>query len=279
MDPTFAVLGRANADLTVRVPHRASEGRAVFGEPLVVTAGGKAFNQACAIARLGGRAALVANAGDDGWGRLLARTLAEFGVDAGRFRLLPGETTGAAVIEVTPDGESYVTFARSPGTEPTAADARGIDADVIVTQLDIPGAAVEALPRARLLIGNRVPDPSVATAFLAELDVYVVNEPEAAAVRGDAAAGTADPVEALLGLGFRSVVVTRGARGAAYGHPGGTGTVSAPAVEAVDSSGACYAFLAALAVELGRDRALPDAVAVAVEVGSRAVRQRGSLLR
>ncbi|MEV4352336.1 PfkB family carbohydrate kinase [Actinoplanes sp. NPDC049596] len=276
----IAVFGRANVDLTVRVPHRASEGRTAFGSPLVVTAGGKAFNQACAVARLGGRAALIANAGDDEWGRLLARTLTEFGVDATGFRLLPGVTTGAAIIEVTPDGESYVTFARSPSTEPRPPDAAGVRADVVVAQLDVPAAAVTALPRPRLLIGNLIPDPGLDRAFLAGLDFYVVNEHEAAAVLGTSEVDAPAAVDGLLGLGIPGVVVTAGPRGAAYGHrTGTTGTVSAPTVDAVDSSGAGDAFLAALAVELSRGHPLPDAVAAAVLVGSRAVQQRGSLLR
>ncbi|GAA0481423.1 ribokinase [Paractinoplanes deccanensis] len=279
MDKTIAVFGRANADLTVRVPHRASEGRAAFGSPLAVTPGGKAFNQACAVARLGGRAALIANAGDDEWGRMLARTLAECGVDGAGFRLLPGVPTGAAVIEVTPDGESYVTFARSPGTDPRPADAARVVADVVVAQLDVPPEAVRALPRPPLLIGNLVPDPGLDTAFLSGLDLYAVNEHEAAAVLGTSRASAAEAVDGLLALGVPAAVVTAGRRGAAYGHLGGTGTVSAPRVDAVDSSGAGDAFLAALALELSRDRPLPDAVAVAVRVGSRAVRQRGSLLR
>ncbi|MEU8818981.1 PfkB family carbohydrate kinase [Actinoplanes sp. NPDC048796] len=278
MTEQIAVLGRANADLTVRVPHRASVGRTAFGSPLAVTPGGKAFNQACAVARLGGRAALVANAGDDDWGRMLARTLAGFGVDGTGFRLLPATPTGAAIIEVTPDGESYVTFARSPETDPTAADAAGIRAETVVTQLDIPAAAVRALPRPPLLIGNLVPGPGLDRAFLATLDLYVVNEHEAAAVLDTTRVDAAEAVDGLLDLGIPAVVVTAGPRGAAYGRSTGTGTVSAPHVRAVDTSGAGDAFLAALTLALTRNRPLPDAVTAAVEVGARAVQQRGSLL-
>ncbi|WP_245923094.1 PfkB family carbohydrate kinase [Paractinoplanes atraurantiacus] len=276
MTERIAVFGRANADLTVRVPHRASQGRTAFGSPLVVTPGGKAFNQACAVARLGGRATLVANAGDDEWGRMLARTLTEFGVDSKDFRLRPGVPTGAAIIEVTPDGESYVTFARSPSTDPTPSDAARVRADVVVAQLDVAAEAVQAIPRPRLLIGNLIPSEGV---DLAALDLYVVNEHEAAAVLGTPHADAAAAVDGLLDLGIPAVVVTAGSRGASYGQRSGTGAVPAPQVKSVDSSGAGDAFLAALALDLSRGRPLPDAVAAAVLVGSRAVQQRGSLLR
>jgi ribokinase len=277
VEKRIAVVGRANADLTVRVPARASEGRTAFGSPLAVTAGGKAFNQACGIARLGGRAALVANAGDDEWGRLLARTLRDFGVDGEAFRLLPGVPTGAAIIEVTPDGEPYVTFARSPGTELRPSDVRPVRADVIVTQLDMPAEAVEALPRPPLLIGNLIPDPGLDPAFLTGLDLYVVNEHEAAAVLGTSPGGAPEAVGGLLDLGIPAVVVTAGPRGAAYGTRAGTATVPASRAEAVDTSGAGDAFLAALCLALSRGRELPDAVATAVEAGGRAIGHHGAL--
>ena len=61
------IIGRANIDLTVRLPYHPSPGarQTEFGSELVATAGGKSLNQAIAVARLGGRACLVANAGAD----------------------------------------------------------------------------------------------------------------------------------------------------------------------------------------------------------------------
>lgn len=275
---SIAFVGRANVDLTLRVPRRPGPGRAVFAPPLTPTAGGKSLNQAYAAARLGGDAALIATAGDDDWGRLLHRTLTGAGVAVDGFRLLPGVPTGAAVIEVTPDGESYVVLA--PSAELTAADVeRARPATVLVTQLDLPWEPLAALlsrPRPRTLIGNLVPHPDF---DLSTLDVFVANEHEAAAVLGEPAVPPDRAAAALRDRGIASVVVTAGPRGAAYAGKAGTGTVGAPRVTAVDTTGAGDAFLAALALHLDRDEPLADAVLAAVRVGSRAVTQLGSLLQ
>lgn len=280
MRERIAFVGRAVVDLTVRVPDRATPGRAAYGGPLVATAGGKAVNQAYAAARLGGAAALIANAGADHWGDLLTATLQRAGVDLDGFQLLPGVPTGAAIVEVTPDGESYVTLALSDGAELRAEQVREAfrrrTAGIVVAQLDLPAEALEGLPRPRLLIGSLVPRNRD---ILSTLDLFVVNVFEAAAVLGLAKADPESAAEGLRDLGIPAVVVTAGARGAAVSDSGGTRIVAAPHVEVVDTTGAGDAFLGALAVGLAGGRSLNDAVETATVAGSRAVQRRGSLYR
>lgn len=284
-DAEVAIVGRANVDLTVRIPHRPTPGRTVFTTGMATTPGGKSLNQAIAVTRLGGRASLIANAGADPWGHQLHTALVEASVDTRAFRLLPDATTAAAIIEVTPDGEPTIVLALSPATELTAADVAGAltprSAPVVVSQLDLPPAAVDGLlqaPRPDLLIGNLVPHADLDRRLLAELDMYVVNHHEAAAVLG---VETVDPLTAavrLCRLGPRAAVVTAGERGAAYCFPDGSAVVPAAVVTVVDASGAGDAFLGALALSLSRGASLSDAVAAAVQVGSRAVQYRGALL-
>lgn len=280
MQERIAFVGRAVVDLTVRVPQRATPGRAVYGGPLVATAGGKAVNQAYAAARLGGDVALVANAGADHWGDLLAATLNEAGVDLDGFQLLPGVPTGAAIIEVTPDGESYVALALSDDAELSAEDVRAAfhrrTAGIVVCQLDLPAEALDGLPPSRQRIGSLIPrNPEM----LSTLDLLVVNEFEAASIlhRGGTDARTA--AEGLRDLGIKAVVVTAGAKGAVVSDGGGTRVVEAPPVAVVDTTGAGDAFLGALAVDLAAGRPLADAVPLAILVGSQAVQHAGSLYR
>jgi ribokinase len=280
-----AVVGRANIDLTVRVPQRPSPGRTAFGTALITSPGGKSLNQAIAVAHLGGRVRLIANAGTDPWGEQLHQALRDAGVDTTSFRLVPGAPTGAAIIEVTPDGEPYIVLALSPMTDLSDRDV--IDAltrcpaGVVVSQLDLPPTAIQGLlhvPRPAVLIGNLIPHPELPPSVLTELDILVVNHHEAAVVLGDA---SADPMQAatrLRQLGPRAAVVTAGELGAAFSSPDGEGVVPATLAKVVDASGAGDAFLGALAVRLAAGTTLPDAVAFAVRVGSKAVQHPGALL-
>nr|WP_296073164.1 PfkB family carbohydrate kinase [uncultured Actinoplanes sp.] len=278
MGERIAFVGRATIDLTVRVPHRAAPGLATFGGPLVATPGGKALNQAYAAARLGGDVTLVANAGADHWGDQLTATLAEAGVDG--LRLLPGVPTSAAIIEVTPDGESYVTLALSPAAELTdhqvQENPRLRTAQIVVTQLDLAPEVVRALPTPRLLIGNLIPDdPSV----LRTLNLYVANVHEAAAVLNAPVPNATAAAEALRDLGIPAVVVTAGREGAAYSDSTGTTAVPAIPVAPVDTSGAGDAFLGALAAALATGSPLPDAVEAATRTATQAVQHPGALFR
>ncbi|MEV6695331.1 PfkB family carbohydrate kinase [Micromonospora sp. NPDC051196] len=281
VDVTF--IGRANIDLTIQVPHRARPGRTAKGSPLTVSAGGKSLNQAIAAARHGGRAALITNVGADTWGHHITATLSDAGVDVRHVRLVPDASTGAAVIEVTPDGESYVTLALSPATELTADDighaTAGLTTHAVVVQLDLPPEPVATLlihRRAPIVIGNLVPHPHLDLALLQHLDILVVNHHEAATILQTSTDDPVDAAAALRRLGPRTVIVTAGHHGAAYSHPDGSATVPAPTVHALDTTGAGDAFLGSLAVDLARNIALHDAVTTAVQAGSHTVQHVGA---
>lgn len=278
-----AFVGRANIDLTIHVPHRSRPGRTAIGSSLFASAGGKSLNQAIATARRGGRAALITNVGADAWGQQIAAALTDAGVDTRHVRLIAEAITGAAIIEVTPDGESYITLALSPATELTAHDVHhataALDTQAVVVQLDLPPEPVTTLLHRRpapVVIGNLVPHPDLDPAFLRHLDVLVVNQHEAAAILHTSTDSPLEAATALQRLGPRTVVVTAGPHGAAYTHPHGSGTVPAPTVAVVDTTGAGDAFLGSLALDLARHTPLPDAVTTAVRVGSQAVQHSGA---
>lgn len=277
-------VGRANIDIAVRVPFRPGPGQTAFGSELETTAGGKSLNQAIAVRRLGGRSALVANAGDDQWGSQLMRSLTEAGVDVTHFRLLPGAPTGAAVIEITPDGENYLVLAISPATELTADQVdlalTQAQAPVTVVQLDLPPApvvrALTASPgRRRVRIGNLAPHPDFDHSLMDQLDVLVVNQYEAAAILRAAEVHPLAAARQLRRLGARAVVVTAGPLGAAYDRAQESGMVGAAEVQVVNTTGAGDAFLGSLALDLAREAPLADAVARAARVGTEAVQRLG----
>lgn len=119
-----AVVGVANVDLVTRVPRLPGEGEAAFGTELEARPGGKGLNQAIAVAREGGRSALIAKAGDDAWGRILRHTLISNGVAASTFTLVPRGITAAVLVQVPASGDSAVTVTRTATTLHTLDDIR-----------------------------------------------------------------------------------------------------------------------------------------------------------
>jgi ribokinase len=236
------VVGSVNADLRFSVPALPRPGQTVLASSMASSPGGKGGNQAVAAARAGADVALVAALGDDGAAERLRTHLADNGVDLTGVVTVPGPS-GTAVVVVDAAAENAIVVA--PGANghlsinSPAVRAVIADADVVLLQLEIPLATVLDAARVAhtagaLVMVNASPAGAAAHELLAlseVCDVVVVNESEAAEWHW--------PVKHL--------VITRGARGVTYIGADERFDVPAPAVEAVDSTGAGDVFAGVLA--------------------------------
>lgn len=236
------VVGSVNADLQFSVRALPRPGQTVMATSMTTAPGGKGGNQAVAAARAGARVALVAALGDDAVAGQLRRHLSDNGVDLGAVGTVPGPS-GTAVVVVDAAAENTIVVSAGAnahldvGAEPVRAVIGR--ADVLLLQLEIPLPAVlDAARTARaagaLIVVNASPAGAAPHDLLAlshVADVVVVNETEAAQWHW--------PVPHL--------VITRGARGASYLGADERFDVPAPAVDAVDSTGAGDVFAGVLA--------------------------------
>jgi ribokinase len=283
------VVGSINQDFVLSVERRPEPGETVTEAQLSRGNGGKGANQAAAAALLGAGVTFLGRVGDDGFGEPLVEALADKGVDTSLIEASPHSSTGTAFITVTPDGENAITVApganRSLSAEDVddASDAIG-DARVLVAQMEVPPEvvlrAVEVAARqgTRALV-NLAPTTDVPRELLEKLDPLVVNEHEAAFLLGESVEGVDGALSAapdLLELGPSSAVITLGGEGAVFCDGESTNHLSAPKVDAVDTTGAGDAFVGALAARLARDLPLSEAVAYAVRAGAAAVTKKGA---
>jgi ribokinase len=287
-DPVeVAVVGVANVDIVTRVDRLPQEGQTVFGERLETFPGGKGLNQAIAVARQGGRAALVANAGDDPWGHLLLNSLLHAGVEVRAFQLVADDTTAGVLIQIPASGDSAVTVTRARRTLHSIEDierahALLAEATVMVVQLelDLPVIELAIAGAGGHVIGMLVPSEPLPRNVLERLDALVVNATEAAQIVGGVTPRTTEAArrcaEALREMGPSSAVVTMGADGAAYASEEEDGFVAAPRVDVVDTTGGGDALLGTLALALSRGASLPQAVQLGVLAGSQAVQSVGA---
>src|SRR5215212_7323298 len=283
------VVGSMNRDFVLGVERRPEPGETVTDARLATHNGGKGANQAAAAALLGASVAFLGRVGDDGFGGPLVSSLTDKGVDTNLVQEVPGSSTGAAFITVTPDGENAITVAPGANRRLTAEDVDDAsepigEAKVLVAQMEIPPEvvlrAVEAAAEngTRALV-NLAPPFEVPRRLLEKLDPLVVNEHEAAFLLGEKVEGVDGALSAaseLLALGPKSVVVTVGKSGAVFSDGESTEHLPAPEVDVVDTTGAGDAFVGALAVSLAGDDSLRDAVAYAVRAGAAAVTQEGA---
>ncbi|GAA1539853.1 hypothetical protein GCM10009827_068980 [Dactylosporangium maewongense] len=98
------VVGSANLDLGVAVPHLPAPGETVLGDDVAALPGGKGSNQAVAACRLGVETRFFAAIGDDRFGDDVRAALAAEGVPLDHLTTVEGVATGVALIVVDPAG-------------------------------------------------------------------------------------------------------------------------------------------------------------------------------
>ena len=72
---TVIVFGSINLDLVVEVPHLPIRGETVIGDRFFSATGGKAANQAVAVAKLGVPVYCIGRVGSDSFGQVLLKNL------------------------------------------------------------------------------------------------------------------------------------------------------------------------------------------------------------
>jgi ribokinase len=274
------VLGSVNVDLVVRAPKLPAPGETVTGGTFEQHYGGKGANQAVAAARLGADVALVGYVGNDEFGIEARRKLSEEGVNVDGLRFV-GEQTGVALIVVDENGDNQIAVAPGANADVDAAvwpNDVGFG-DVFLANFEVPDEAIvmRAVGGSRageLIVINPAPAREIPEELLATRPILVPNELEALALSRES-----DPVAAARVLAGRSnapVVVTLGSRGAVVVTDRGVEAITAPRVDAVDTTGAGDAFVGALAAELSAGQALIDAVEFAVRAATLSVRVAGA---
>ncbi|WP_329408852.1 ribokinase [Streptomyces sp. NBC_00704] len=278
----IVVLGSTNMDLVAYVEKPPQRGETVTGREFRTIPGGKGANQAVAAAHAGGTVSMIGAVGNDAFGARLRSTLEHSGVNTDHLRTVEAPS-GTAHIVVDDEGGNAIVVV--PGANATvdhlAPGDEGLiaSADALLLQLEVPVAAAVAGARAARAHGVRTiltpaPVQPLPPELLAATDLLIPNEHEAAALTG-----RTDPYEAARALldSVPEVIITLGAAGSLYAARGAEPlTVPAPHVTAVDSTGAGDTFVGALAVALGEDRPVREALAWAAAAAALSVQRPGA---
>ncbi|MEU8847589.1 ribokinase [Streptomyces sp. NPDC048384] len=278
----IVVLGSTNMDLVTYVEKAPQRGETVTGREFRTIPGGKGANQAIAAARAGGNVLMIGAVGNDAYGTRLRSTLEHSGVDTDDLRTADGPSGTAHIVVDDEGGNAIVVIPGANGTlDHLGPGDEGViaSADTLLLQLEIPLAAVLAGAQAARRHGVRTiltpaPAQPLPDELFAAVDLLVPNEHEAATLTG-----RTDPRDAAIGLLdlVPAVVVTLGALGSLYVSRGADPvTVPAPKVDAVDSTGAGDTFVGALAVALGEERPMHEALAWAAAAAALSVQREGA---
>lgn len=265
--PAIAVVGSVNLDFVATAATLPAPGETVTGASLARHPGGKGANQALAARRLGADVRLIGRVGKDAMAEEALQLLRDGGVDLTGCSADPYAPTGVALIAVGAGGENQIIVA--PGANAAVRPEHLLCAIevALIVQLELPVAVVlAAVQQAKgFVCANLAPAMDVSDALLERADLIVVNEVEAAFY--------GDRLSTIPGL----VALTRGSCGARLLQQGRVVAEAVPPkVEAVDSTGAGDAFVAALTVALLEGQTHHEALRFACTAGALAAMKPGA---
>ncbi|NOX61068.1 MAG: ribokinase [Chloroflexi bacterium] len=289
--PVIAVIGSIVADILVQTPHLPASGENMHVARIEVSTGGKAANAAVAFVRLGGRAHLFGQVGDDAFGRMAQDALRAEGVNIAGIEVDARTPTGAGVLLVEPNGETAFIIAAGANLTlaPESFEQRFRP---LLPELDGLLFNFEA-PEPVLLLAERLayergvpvfvdagPNRPYSPQLWRRAAVLTPNRPEAESMVGHPIRNDAEALAAartLLAQGPQAVVLKLDARGALLVTPEQSHFIPAHRIQPVDSAGAGDAFTAGLVLALLQGASLLEAASFANACGALAASRFGAM--
>jgi ribokinase len=279
----IAVVGSAMIDLTAYATVIPAPGQTLEGDLFTTGFGGKGANQAVIAAHCGAEVHFVGKLGRDLFGDSIAENFKKLGIGS-EYVERSDTPNGVAHIWVDANGENRIIII--PGANHEIESKKAIEAiesiaglAVVVAQCEIKqevtlAAFSAAKKRGCVTILNPAPYQPLSEDLLAVTDWIIPNETEFKELHGQAP--TSDDVLKSFRPGKNSIV-TLGSEGAVLiTSDGNLSRVSAPTVNAVDTTGAGDAFVGVFAFGLASGKNPEDAMKLGVKVASMSVTRKGA---
>ena len=277
------VVGSINIDTYLKMDQLPSTGKSTITTSSAVYPGGKAVNQAIGATKLGARTLLIGAVGNDVDAELIYSSLRAQGIDTGAVRCSSDNVTGKAYIFVQRNGDSMISILAGANASLSPDDIQKNrryfeNCRFCLVQTEVPKSTVLAACRTARDCGvTTILKPSTCSVLEPEIlqyvDILVPNLNEISLLRPE---GTIEEKAGyFLEQGVGTVIVTLGAEGCYVKNRDWEERIPAVKFKAVDNTGACDAFISALAVYLQRGRTLKQAVQIATYAAAFSITREG----
>jgi ribokinase len=281
---TVVVVGSAMVDVAYRVERLPGPSESVLARGRTVDAGGKGLNQAIVARRAGAEVRFCGGVGRDSGAEMIRARLQADGLSAAWLISVPG-ASDESIVYVAASGENCIVSTDAAAKRLAPADVEAVliglsPGDILLVQgnlrLELTGAC---LARARAAAATTILNPAPIDFDYAGLwpmvDIAILNQIEAQTLTGEAQIDAATTV--LCSRGAGAAILTLGSEGALVRERAGPSQrVPAPAVTAVDTTGAGDVLAGVVAAGIDRGLALMSAVRWAVAAASRKVIRPGT---
>jgi ribokinase len=288
--PRVTIIGSYIVALVMDMDRLPIEGETVVGRDFHTTFGGKGSNAAVAAARLGADTWFLGKVGRDSFAADFVAMLQRENVHREKVLYCETHPTGVGIILFNSVGTNLIAIDPGANNQLTPADlAEHLDlirsSSVVISPLEIPldtalaGAQLAHQHGVKAIL-NPAPACDLRKSDLSSVFALTPNETEARVclrLPSDDPANDDELARALLDLGPRNVMLTRGAQGVLWASRQGVRSIPALRVNPVDTVGAGDAFNAGLAVGLSEGQSVLHSIALGVSAASLSTEKRETL--
>lgn len=282
------VLGSLNMDLTICCDRIPARGETLNGYDFYINPGGKGGNQAVAAAKLDAPTYMIANVGDDLFGKQLIETLQEYGVNT-TYVLKENETSSGVAMVICNEGDNRIILGNGANHSLTSErviaslDAFACDDDIFLTQLEndyetVKESLAYAKGKGMYTILNPAPARSLDACIYENLDLIIVNQSECELLSGIYPEDASQCVRALDFFAEKGVqaIITLGSKGSVVREHNSMIEITSRHVDAVDTTAAGDSYIGALCAQLADEKGMEEALHFASDVAALCVTRRGA---
>lgn len=275
--------------MVIKADHLPKPGETILGGTFIMNTGGKGANQAVAAARLGGEVIFIGKTGNDMFGKQSRQMLEAEQIDTSFMASDDSNPSGVALINVDSQGENCIVVAPGSNATLSASDITKAkekieNASVVLLQLEIPVATVEyaiseAVNANVKVVLNPAPACTLPETMYQSISIITPNITEAQMLSGIEITDDSSLKKAagiLHDKGVATVIITRGAKGAAVLHENNFSFITAPGVDPIDTTAAGDVFNGALAVSLAEGNDILTATEFACRAAAISVTRMGA---
>jgi ribokinase len=275
--------------MVIKTDHLPQPGETILGGTFFMNPGGKGANQAVAAARLNGKVTLICKTGNDIFGKQSIQLFEEEGINTQFIVSDDKNPSGVALITVDKNADNCITVASGANATLTPKDLEKATkeiagAAIVLMQLEIPVETVSwvatfASANNVKVILNPAPACELPVTLFKNIAIITPNKKEAEMLSGISINDMGSAIRAaniIKQKGVGIVIITLGDKGALVVTDTITEMITAPLVEAVDTTAAGDVFNGALAVAIAEGLPVLDAVTFACKAASISVTRMGA---
>lgn len=281
MQPQIFVIGSFVMGLTIRAARLPVAGETLMGHGSNLGVGGKGFNQAVAASRAGTNVQIILCIGRDTFGKIARETLEKEHIATDYLFELENESSGCGFVTLLDSGENTIIIDAAANNKLTpemvkSASGEIAKSKILMAQLEVSDDTVEEafiLAKAHncLTILNPAPARKIPLSILKNTDILTPNETEAKIILGLPPGDNISPeavAEKLLLTGVKTIIMTRGKKGALIISEKEMINICAQKIETTDPTGCGDCFNGNLAHALAKGNTIKEAVESAVYAGT-----------